>query len=418
MRNCLYNISSIFIQALFLLQPFLCAQDPDTESILQAFRDSYNWTRKVAIHATSVSTFSNAEDKKFHEEYRFYNDDHDQMNMHAAIRGRKNEYATQYIFSPQATSDYFCILDLGEEGGETLGRLRVDEKGAEAGRSFFERHLFFGSHILGASFPFSKASLPELLTADTLSVKEERLEGGLYTLLEGEVPEGRIKIWLSPDKGYTLKKCVLVKEAGKDLDYDGELYSHSNVLHDPPLDVIRVTREIEVLESTSMDDQYLPSRMHYRQMEEYENDEHFEWNTDISLLDIDLNPDFEALNAFEFSPPPGISTTLAKKEGTLFTTFQWEEGKLVPDVDKTLREDSMQETITRLQTEQASNENQAAPAVTLQLGDSAEQETSKQCQSSVFVWIGAVALVLACGAFGSFVFMMKKRRSVTPGGEA
>lgn len=320
---------------------------------------------------------------------------------------RKNEYATQYIFSPQATSDYFCILDLAEEGGETHGRLRVDEKGAAAGRSFFESHLFFGSHILGASFSFSKASLPELLTADMLSLKEDRLEGDLYTLLEGQVPEGQIKIWLSPDKGYTLKKCVLIKEAGKDLGYGGELYSHSNVLYDPPLDVVRVITEIEVLETISMDDQCLPSRMHYRQMEEYENDEHFEWNTDISLLDIDLNPDFEALNAFEFSPPPGISTTLAKKEGTLFTTFQWEEGKLVPDVVKTLRENAIQETITWLKTEQTSSESKSATTATLQLGDRAGQETSKQCQTSVFVSVGGVVLILIFGVMTAMVLMKK-----------
>ena len=152
--------------------------------------------------------------------------------------------------------------------------IRPDSKG------WFADGVFIGSN----HFSESLVDAPELKIA-----RETGIEGSELLRIEGEISSGTMTVWLSVDKPVTLKRASFKASSN--------FASH--------LDINSFNLDVEVLEYTTIGDAPFPTRA----IATYAYDIPGKWKDVIRLTttrrEIRVNPDFEAMNAFQIVIPEG-----------------------------------------------------------------------------------------------------------------
>jgi hypothetical protein len=403
----------------------LFAQSADPESILEEFRNSFNWIDTAAMHIEFSTLGGASPDKAEVYDFDCYIDgDHNFRTT--GTRQRVNPHTGKLSIQPNGgvvDEQYQTFLSTEDSGNLYLlhtaisrddGRmddLRVWEVGDEG--IPLEQSL---AVISGYAIGFSRQALYDLLTPDAVTIREEINEGVRSCVLEAITDQGSIEIWLSPDQNYVLQKCILTKEAGKDFDARGsEIYGGVDFFSGETIK--RNIIEITVSEIQSVDGRFVPRHMKYLYREDLADDSIYEHYHNLVISEVDLSPDFEALGAFNFVVPAGTSAYFRKKDGTVLSGFTWEDGKLVVDMDADDLDDNIRTTIAQLKTEEGSKEPESAAGTVLQLRDSKEQEAFLRKPSTVLVWAAGVLLLFASTAVVAVVCLKRKTRKNTTSGD-
>jgi hypothetical protein len=397
------------------------AQNSDSVAVLQAFRDSYNWSNHVAMHVQNRgSSTTTPESGRYHNFY-FYND----LGTHQQTYGTSQELDAvtgkvyRYDYGPDEGRQ-FQTLYSPETGGYFLHEHRVIggapeafdiyEAGEERNRIQLILPGTLGP-ILGHVLPFSKERLPDLLSPDNVTMREEMVDGQSALVVEATIPEGHIEVWLSPEKGYAMEKCRLTKVAGKDLGYDGQVYAHSFALVDKPLQTEQTIMEINVNEYQLIEGNYVPVQMDTHIISEWEGDEITKVTHSISISEITMNPDEEILDAFEFIVPEEARVRFRKRDGGVLSGFKWEDGKLVADVDADTLDANIRTAIAQLTTGKGSQDGKATGGVTLQKAGTAGRGAFLSKHGRLLTWISGALFLLACGAVGAFAYKSRKEKT-------
>ncbi|NLN92752.1 MAG: hypothetical protein GX130_05495 [Candidatus Hydrogenedens sp.] len=423
-RNCCAHLIAAFVLTV-TASSFVHADE--AQDILDAVKKAFNWHEHVAFHATCTSV-----DADLREQYIKNSDFHNNngeaisikstVEVRSTVTGEAVEDTLSFVkvLLKEKGENHFYDFQIGppDESGD-LAFVTVYEDGPEAYNYNLPRELsiapFFGFDLL-----FSDKSIPELLSSDNVIIREDMLNEDRSLVLEATVPEGQIKLWVSPDKDYVMQKCILTKEAGRDL-FDGTPLVEESFPDSSGTLVSRkrFVTELNVHATEYTDGHHIPVSLERLERQESEEGRVIHEHSAVhSLSEIDFDPDFDALKAFELPEVTGPAQ-LRKAGGQGISGFRWEDRELVADASHKVNEERLHTAIAQLEGNKDSKEMESAAAVALQLGDSAGQETSNHCQSSVYVWVGGVVLVLICGALGFVVYRTgKKRRSSAQGDES
>lgn len=393
------------------------AQSPAPETVLQAFRDSCTWTDCVVFHAELSGTTSTTH---YSEKSTYYNDHGRQISFTVteraqnALTGEALGVGRAYrsIFSEQLNGFFHTISVVPEDYTKDFeGTLYSYEDGFAAYRYHLARQPslspFFGVNVL-----FSYEAVHDLLTPDVVKLREDSHNGRRSVVIEAQLPEGHIELWVAPDRGYTMQKYRLTKVAGEDLDSGGsifqpETYFSRDADKTVPLKRLVIEGIVEEEQQHPFAEYVIPTQL--KKITRFENEDGTVDHEEIfvnTISKIDFNPDFEALKAFEFSVPNGTSTIPTKKNGQRMVPLKWYDGEFVIDTNNEFYEDRLSETVGQLTSASAVKEE---PSETLWLQMS-HQRNSQTLLKRHFPTFAVVVAMLVILMSGWVVYRMMKRR--------
>jgi len=161
--------------------------------------------------------------------------------------------------------------------------------------------------------------------SDSLNlIGQETLSGSLCYIVEAKTKYGTFTVWITPEKGYNALKYV-VRKSGRDILRDD--------IHIEDQGITEWVKVVDSIDVRKIDGVFVPvsGKLVDRAKagDEWESTDHVE----VKRSEIVLNPDFEALGAFEISFPEGTEVTHQDIPGL---RFRWTKGKFVPDMNEYL----------------------------------------------------------------------------------
>ncbi|NLN92767.1 MAG: hypothetical protein GX130_05575 [Candidatus Hydrogenedens sp.] len=227
-------------------------------------------------------------------------------------------------------------------------------------------------------------------------VERGEFEGQVIVIIDANLPDGHLTLWLSPEEGYTMQKWRLVKEVGKHVEPDGVT---------PPSQAEKTgaATERSITEYTFHDRQIVegfnvPLEMKESCWIEYGDEKEVTFESTSRLSDIEFNPDFDALGVFEMPDYSHIQDISLYRRGRgSIRNLEWDEGNLrvmVPEVDI---EKELAEGADAHKSEKTKEEEKIPERISLNLGASEESDAfiiPGVTRTMVIVGAASVSLLL------------------------
>ncbi|MEJ2648026.1 MAG: M20/M25/M40 family metallo-hydrolase [Sedimentisphaerales bacterium] len=190
----------------------------------------------------------------------------------------------------------------------------------------YSEHPPFGGSISGRFWGNNGQSISDLLeSASNLKSTDNvtKIMGHNAFLIEAETQYGNVKAWISPDLDYNCLKWEIEKTP-KQYYRDGMPSNDS------------FTKSIAVYDAEKadkIDGRYIitQAKLNYKVIKDNETLSNDTYH--FNLKNIDLNPDYEALRAFEIQLPEG---TIVYDDENPDVRYQWIDGNLVQTNEPTL----------------------------------------------------------------------------------
>jgi hypothetical protein len=161
--------------------------------------------------------------------------------------------------------------------------------------------------------------------SDSLNlVGQETLSGSLCYIVQAKTKYGTFTVWIAPEKGYNALKYI-VRKSDQDILRD-----------DVHIEDQGITEWMEVVDSIDVrkiDGVFVPISGKLASKTRGGDDWESTDQVEVKRSEIVLNPDFEALEAFEISFPEGTEVSHQDIPGL---RFRWTNGKFVPDMNEYL----------------------------------------------------------------------------------
>ena len=192
---------------------------------------------------------------------------------------------------------------------------------------------FGGGPLLGRIHGINHKGIAGLLGESNdlrLHDKQEILDGVSCYVLEGTTKYGKVTAWIAPEKGYNALKWVF--ECGRD-----------NLFDDAPLSAkwpeLQSAKEVfecvEMEEVNDVNTVFVPKRARSTHTVKFANGTKLCSQSEYTVSDIRLNPDFESLGAFKIDLPDGTRVFVEECPGVRYI---WQGGEIVPADDPTFEE--------------------------------------------------------------------------------
>jgi hypothetical protein len=391
---------AIFFIVLSLSGSLQSEEPYDLDTVLKGYRESFAWSQNVAFdfEISDPSADSNPM-RKGH----FFTDHGKRMELQeTSFLTRSPDMSgvkIKTLFSEDLDGLFFNETIWGLEGDvvpETYTpTLDIYESGRERFSTLMITDMADIGSFIGYGPHLSNTPLPDLLTLRNTTLQMEEVEGIRYCVLNASTPQGDIQLWLIPDKDYVMKKCVLTKEAGKHQDYRGDTLSFTN---SQGASLQRIIVEVTVSQHHYQDGHFFPVEMESSSVEQYEGGEDFTLNTVCRITSMDLDPDFEALQAFEATFSEDSEVIFHKEDGTLHGTllygFSLEDGKLVANIDSVTLDDTIRTALAQIKTGSPSK-NKGGIRFQMDGLDGASGFLFRH--GRLLTWIAGALFLLACG---------------------
>ncbi|MBN2310482.1 MAG: hypothetical protein JXR94_16025 [Candidatus Hydrogenedentes bacterium] len=314
-------------------------QDSEAADLIGRFRSSYDWCGNVSLSLVVEGKWDNVSGVIRREETTVHNDRFERFAESHLLSFRDLE--TQQV--ADMVKSHFVFLGEDEVAMEFTAPLEhdVNPAGFYAVDTMARKKLegvlrdpdrqgvFFGTVPM-----FSRKSLPDLLSeATSLEVGDDEVNGVACKVLTGETPDGIVTVWVAPEQGYMMQKCRLVKEAGKHLDLTGEPFDASTQYEGATRPAQTLTTEIELLEAADTEKGAIPVAYSYVAVADLGDVQTECTRVSFTITDFDLDPDFEAIGAFDSPFEEGTKVSCVGDSGRLIHGFVWADGKVVPEVD-------------------------------------------------------------------------------------
>ncbi len=383
------------------------AEITNRDQVLEAFKQSFRWTESVSLHIQSEGYGNNEPELLVKRDLILLKDGDTRLQSLGDSQHIERSTGKPYRRKDRIWPDGpYQTLYSGPNGlllQASRASVELDRQLVQAYEDGKERvkieraHRKNGGPMLGYTFPFTTKQLPEFFALDNTTMREDTLDGQEVVILEAEDPEGHITAWVAPDDGYSLRKCQLVKEAGKHLGYNGKVYYNQNPLFGEPLAAERLLYDIKEIEYEEVDGFRVAIAMECTLTEELEKGKKYELHTAFAVTQIEINPDFESLNAFKFAVPEGSKVFYNLKNKRMISGFEWRDGALVATIDGQDVED-IENTVLAL------NEGTIpTPAESLDwvaLNESGRGVTGFGGHRVLFVFLIGISTVLLLGILG------------------
>ncbi|NLN92756.1 MAG: hypothetical protein GX130_05515 [Candidatus Hydrogenedens sp.] len=384
----------------------------DLDTVLKGYRESFAWSHNVAF---DFEIFERSEDTNPVRKGHFFIDHGKRMELQETlfvpqspdISGAK----IKTLFSEDLEGFFFHEILWGLDGDVVPETYKPSLDIYESGRDRFSTTMIthmpdIGSFI-GYGPLFSNTPLPDLLTPKNTTLQMEEVEGIRCCVLNASIPEGDIQLWLIPDKDYVMKKCVITKEAGKHQDYRGNTYSFTN---SQGASLQRRIIETTVSQHYYQDGHFLPVEMESSSVVQYKGGEDFTTETVCRITTMDLNPDFEALQAFEATFSDDSIVSFQKKDGTWLSGFSLQDGKLIAPMDEQFVDTKLQEGLAGIHT--TPSENTKAPEKLSLLVNKLDPDAAAQMKKEMWLYIlTAAGVIVLIGAWIAYRMVKRRRES-------
>lgn len=262
--------------------------------------------------------------------------------------------------------------------------------------------------MVGFAGRFSEKPLYNLLTPETMTIREEDHDGLRHYILEARTDQGQVEIWVAPDQNYLMKKCILTKEADKDLSSEGTA-PYNEICEFLDSHKTKSVTEITVKEVEYIDGKYIPVQIETEYHHEVEDGREWRFKNSCVISEVDTNPDFDALNAFEFSVPENTTTTLIRRDRSIIGGLQWENGQLIADMEEDKLDEKMREALASIE---VTVSEKKAPAKLSFLINKLDLGAAAQMKEELWLYIlTAAALILLISGWILYRYILKRKKS-------
>lgn len=286
------------------------------------------------------------------------------------------------------------------------------------------RRLMFGETGLGVVLDGivpgnTDILLPEMLRqADSFTVREETetIDGHETYVLEAKTRYGTHILWIDPAYGFNPRR-ILVRKTGQDL-WDNLLLSKQSTNSEEGDTSIQpsseITKDEMIADTITIDkvgDAFVVTEARITNVRSFANGESTIARTSVKRSQMNFDPDFNAMKAFEINVPNGTSVEFMDERRDSGVRYQWRNGKVIPivdastvaEVDKTVEQLKIEGTPSGVVGKSEPSFARGAPrAVTQQAApDSRESlgQTSASSHSRFLHWILAALLLLGIGVW-------------------
>ena len=333
---------SLLVFSIVFLQSSLWTDMPDTGDILKAFRESLAWPENMAVKKTTSYWGIYQPDSVSEGTSLLYHEKNERLRSINNFREMDRETGEVLSYEDSTPLEYYSDeiwipemkgVFIRGSGGTEIESLQLYEDSEERSQILYNAS---SSRFHQGLYNVREKYLQNDLTMDRINqVERGELEGQPSVIIEAELPDGYLTLWLSPEEGYTMQKWRLVSEVGKHVAPD-RVTQPSNSEKTGAATERRVTEHIfydrQIVEGFN-----IPLEMKKLSWIEYGDEKEITSEETSRLSDIQFNPDFDALGVFEMPDNSHIEDiTLFRKDRGHLSNLEWDEGKLrvkVPEVD-------------------------------------------------------------------------------------
>jgi len=329
------KVCSVFC-ILFCLTFRAIADDPNANEIIEMYEKSLSVLDKSAYDIETkmvIEGLQNPESPEVIIRKSFVCRDADRWSTVI-----EDQYVFENAQKPSEIHHITVILDkhsiiYSSEGDKPVSTVIVDSN-LELGRVKTRAALGGGIIAEGYILGDDGVRLPDILRSSlTLEVGNDRpeIDGHVTYVLESQGKNGKIKLWLDPNSGFHPRR-IEVKKSGKDL-LNGlpvsSTRSWANIVPNKQLE--RYSVVIDSFKIEDINDVFVMTGANTIETKTYTDGYKVRVSYDFIRSKINLNPDFDALRAFEIKVPDGTRVYVTEYPGIRYVC---QNGQIVPNVDK------------------------------------------------------------------------------------
>ena len=165
-----------------------------------------------------------------------------------------------------------------------------------------------------------------LRKADTISVRDKMEQAGKAAsqcyVIDADTKYGKYKVWIDPNHGYNIAKAKVKKgkrHVGLGVNHSSISFSMENVRFERPNNI------------------WIPMECDFEHIFVYSNGQTGTTKKHLKRINIELNPDFEAADAFMMDIPDGTRVYIRDIDGN----YTWQDGQVVDKSGKVIMDCSM-----------------------------------------------------------------------------
>ncbi len=291
---------------------------PDAVTIIARYRQSLLWLDSVSMQIDISAFPTGYEDKVPSGTTLLFRNGDGKTEWRGRIftlsgnPGPSLDHTINEIFTQQR------YISFGNPVGERLRGALVSNDLNEKRRRFFE-NSGYGSPLWGRICGNNHKSVADLLEeSGDLTMQEESIDNVPCFVLQGSTKYGRTTAWIAPEKGYKALKWSIEKK-GDDL------------FDEKPITAEFWIATFEAVEFQQIEDFFVPTAGVFTLNQSYPDGKKFSAREDFAVSNIELNPDFNSVEAFKVNLPNGLRVYSEEAPGI---RYKWQDGNVVPDIDR------------------------------------------------------------------------------------
>jgi len=290
----------------------------DTAQIIENYRQSLSWLDSVSMQIDINGTPTGYPDKGPYGVTLLFRHDHGRAEWRGRIftlsgnPGPSVDHTMNEIFTQQR------YISFGNPVGERLRGALVSNDTDEKRKRLFE-NSGYGSPLWGRISGNNHKSVADLLEeSGDLVMQEESIDNVPCFVLQGSTKYGRTTAWIAPQKGYSAVKWSIEKQ-GTDL-FDNK-----------PIPVHSWVAVFDSVSFQEIDEFFVPNGGVFVLDITYNEGKKVSSREEYTVSNVQLNPDFNSIGAFEVNLPNGLRIYSEQAPGI---RYKWQDGNVVPDIDR------------------------------------------------------------------------------------
>ena|GEM_PF-6485065 len=300
---------------------------PDISDIIERFEQACDWSQSVSMRISAQTITTGNGVRKINEGHCVqtltYRRDHDRIELIGKdCLLDENADPDRAGFDPDKTDEFIRVISDKERvrafkfaGGTSFSAL-IRQTNFKQEFSMYYHDPLSGNFLHGA-LPIAGGAnhIVELLRQKPrLRSGTEEINGIPCYVVESSTPQGMLTAWIAPEKGYNALKYVL---RGGD-----------NVASDSTSEGWAVV--VDSIDVQKIGDRHVPVSGQRTHTIKFEDGQVTTYVTKVKRADIELNPDFQRLDAFKINLPEGTRVRLEEFPGIHYI---FQKGKIVPNMD-------------------------------------------------------------------------------------
>ncbi|UCG48022.1 MAG: hypothetical protein JSU94_21405 [Phycisphaerales bacterium] len=300
---------------------------PDISDIIERFEQACDWNQSVSMRISAETITTGNGVRKVNEGHCVqaltYRRDHDRIELIGKdCLLDKDADPDRAGFDPDKTDEFIRVITDTERvrafkfaGGTSFSALVRQTNFKQEFPMYYHDPL--SGNFLDGALPIAGGAnhIVELLRQKPrLRSGTEEIDGVPCYVVESSTPQGVLTAWIAPQKGYNALKYVL--RGGNNVASDSTSGGWAVV--------------VDSIDVQKIGDRHVPVSGQRTHTIEFKDGQVTTYVTKVKRSDIELNPDFQRLDAFKINLPEGTRVRIEEFPGVHYI---FQKGKIVPNVD-------------------------------------------------------------------------------------